>query len=260
MKFLPRKIFLAGLCFLALAVTANAATKGRIMTNGKITMYKNGQAVSSYNDQGPLDENSLIGCDGTCLVKMQGIVLNAVDQTLFALKEQNNSVNLYVEKGKIYFVISDVAHQFVFYTPDGYYLKTNGFIAPAAAGSSVKGFIRVTDEATVIGMETGTMIVMTNDGTQTIKPGQSLVLAMADVPDDGNPAGNEDDDDDDRKGLILFWGGMSNYQQIGTVALGIGAAAGVGYLTFGDGSESSTIAEYPGSPPGGPTPPASPNR
>jgi hypothetical protein len=205
------------------------------MTNGSITLYKNGHAVSTYNDQGPLDENSLIVCNGTCLVKMQGIAMSAVDQTKFAVRERNKSVSLYVEQGKVYFVISDLAHQFAFYTPNGYYLRTEGFIAPAATGNSVKGFIQVTDKATEIGMESGTMIVMSDEGTQAINPGQSIVLAMADVPEDDNPAGG----DTDPRGATL-WDGLSGWQQVGTVALGIGAVAGVGYLTFQSSSDSSS--------------------
>lgn len=253
MSYASKKIFLVGFFSLVLVASSFAATKGRIMTNGKVTMYQNGRAVASYTDQGPLDENSLIGCNGSCMVKMQGIAMNAADQTTFAVKEQGSAVNLYVEKGQIYFVMSDLSHQFNFYTPDGYFVKTEGFIAPASAENSVKGFVRVTDKATEIGMNTGVMIVTTDEGTQTIEPGQSIVLAMADVPPAGGQATN------DPRGGAAFWEGLSDSQRIGVIALGTGTAAGgVAILKSTIWDNSSGAGGRVGPP--GPPPQASPNR
>lgn len=251
------RILLVGMCLLVAAANAQAATTGRIMTSDKATLYKNGQAVSTYTDQGPLDENALIGCEGSCLVKMHGISLHVADQTMFALKDSGDSVNLYLQKGTIHFIISDTARRFAFYTPDGYVVRTEGFIAPAATEQTpVKGFVQVAADKTEIGMESGTMVVRTDDGTTAINPGQSLVLAMADVPDKDGEKGNSP-----RGGIVPVWENMSTFQQVGTVAVGMGAAAGIAYVTFWDTSDGSPGAPGPAGPPPPPPPrQASPNR
>lgn len=191
------------------------------------------------------------------MVKMQGISLRVNDQTMFAVKDSGDTVNLYLEKGKIHFIVTDIAHRFAFYTPDGYVVRTDGFIVPAAAAQNpVKGFIQVAAGATEIGMESGTMVVLTDDGTTAVSPGQSIVLSMADVPDENGREGNSP-----RGGIVPVWGNMSGFQQVGTVAAGMGAAAGVAYLTFWNTSDASPGAPGPPGPP--PQPPrrrASPNR
>jgi hypothetical protein len=250
------KILLLGtLFFSAISATSFAATKGRIMTDGKIMLYKDGLSVTSYTGQGPLDENALMSCEGTCMVKMQGIALSAVDQTRFAVKEQLDSVHLFVEKGKVFFVITDLGHRFSFYSPDGYYIRTSGFVAPASTGGSVKGFVNVSETAMEIGMDDGTMVVQTEEGTQTIQPGQSIRLAIAEVPEEGNPAGGGNPPGNDPGGGAV-WGGFSNAQVAG-IAIGVGTAAGVGYLATQD-SNNTGPGPGPGAGPG-PGTPASPN-
>ena len=65
---------------------------------------------------------------------------------------------------------------------NGYFVESDGFIAPAATGSSVKGYMEVTDKHSEIGMDSGTMLVQTDKGQQTVQPGQSIRVAMAEVP------------------------------------------------------------------------------
>lgn len=222
---------------LVTATLAHSATRGRIMTDGRVQLFKNDRVVSTITGQGPIDENALIVCEGTCLVKMQGISMSGVDQSHFAVKESAGSLDLYIEKGKIYFVVTDMTHQFAFFTPDGYYVKSEGFIAPASTESSVKGSIQVTDTATEIVMDSGSMIVQTEEGTKTIKPGQALVLAMANPPE-------EDEGNDPLGGVvpcgIFEMACKTPIQQIGIVGLGAAATAGVGALTFNNTGSTST--------------------
>ena len=246
---------LTGAIVMALTLVAGAATKGRILTNGKVTLHKNGQVVRSFTEQGPIDENALIACEGTCMVKMKGLSLIAAGKTMFAVKELKQEVNLYIVQGKINFAVSDIAKQFSFYTPDGYFVKTVGFLAPASSDSSVKGFINVTDKVTEIGMDSGTMLVQTKNGSQTINPGQSIQLAMVDVSEGEKKEGN-----DPGGGAIFSWSSLGNGQEAGIIAVGVGLPAGVGALTFSNTSGSSgQDGPPPVSPPPGP-PPASRNR
>lgn len=162
-----------------------AGTKGRIIPDKSVSLEKNG-TVSKFNEQTVIDENALMACDGNCMVKLRGVSLVAVNQSKFAVKENSEMLNLYVEQGRVSFVLADTAQTFAFYTPDHHHIITEGFIAPASANPSIEGFMNVTDKAVEIGMERGSMIVQTAEGSQTINAGQSMMLAQADVP--SNPA------------------------------------------------------------------------
>jgi hypothetical protein len=262
-KFLPAVLIM----LFATITSVHATTKGRIMTNGKVTLIKNGQTVSTYTEQGPLDENALISCDGTCMVKLQGISLSAVDQTKFALKDSADSINLFVDSGKIYFVVTDITQHFAFYSPNSYYVRTEGFIAPASTDSAVKGFIVVKDKTTEIGMDTGSMIIQTSDGTQTVNPGQTIVLAMADVPDDENSteekdSGDESENDAEDKAGGFAWENLSDNPQLTTLVVGVGVVGvGLGAALLWHNTNDADGGEPPPPPPEPPSPPpASRNR
>ncbi len=181
------KTLLTAFIMLLLVSFAHADTKGRIMTNGKVSMYKNGKVVNSFTKQGPIDENAIIACDGNCLVKIKGLSLIAKDKTKFAIKELPGSISLYVETGTLNFAASDTSKQFSFYTPDGL-VQSQGFITPASTDKSVKGFVESNNKGSKIGMDKGSMMVLTANGTQTIGEGQTLLLAQ--VPSGKNDEGN----------------------------------------------------------------------
>lgn len=252
--------FTALILLLSWGTTAQAVTKGRIMTNGKVTLYKNGQGVTTYTDQGALDENALISCDGTCMVKMQGISLSAIDQTRFAIKESADALNLFVGSGKIYFIVTDLTRQFVFYSPTGHHIKTEGFIASANTDSAIKGFVEVKNKATEIGMDTGSMVVQTAEGSQTVNPGQTIVLAMADVPDDQK--GEEEKgakEDDDEKIAGFAWENVTSTSTL--VGIGVVGAVGLGaFLVWDNNNDAETRSAPPPPSLEPPRPPASRNQ
>lgn len=256
------KTLLTAFLILLLVSIAHAATKGRIMTNGTVSLYKNGKVINSFTEQGPLDDSSLIACDGNCLVKIKGVSLIALDQTRFAIKEVENSVNLYIETGKINFAVSDVSKQFSFYTPDGYLVKTEGFITSASTDNSVKGFMQVTDMGTEIGMETGTMILETDEGTKSVGPGQAIVLAQ--LPKE-TVADNRDGKDDKAAAAacpFFSWECKTAAQQLTIIGAGAGAfAAGlIVYLDSQSDDDKTVNINQPAEPAVPPPPTASPNR
>lgn len=221
---------------LLIASAAAAVTKGRIIPEGTVSLQKNG-TVAQYTEQTVLDENALIACDGACMVKMQGISLVALDRTKFAVKESSGMINLYVEQGRVSFVLADPGQTFAFYIPDGRYLQTEGFIVPAATDKSVKGFVNVTDASVEIGMERGSMIVRTEDGSETVDAGQSIILAQADVPSIAAP-GQEKEAKSPKSGFVPVWSSMDRWQQITVIAVGAAAGAWVASETFLDTSSN----------------------
>ena len=105
MHFLRSAVLL--LAILIAASSGIAGTKGRIIPDGSVSLQKNG-TVAKFNEQTVLDENALIACDGNCMVKLQGVSLVALNQSKFAVKESSDLLNLYVEQGRVNFVVSDV--------------------------------------------------------------------------------------------------------------------------------------------------------
>ncbi len=182
MKSLRIATLLIAAAMMAGVSTAGAATEGRIIPTNRVSLEKNGSVIANLTSQAPVDENALIICHGTCMVKLRGVSLVAVDKTEFAVKQIGDFMNIYVKQGKINFIITDTSRQFAFYIPDGSYVKTEGFVVPASTDSAVKGYIDVTDKATSIGMERGGMVVQTINGRQMISQGHAIQLAMAEVP------------------------------------------------------------------------------
>ena len=231
-----------------------AGTKGRIIPDGTVSLQKNG-TVAKFNEQTVLDENALIACDGNCMVKLQGVSLVALNQSKFAVKESSELLNLYVEKGRVNFVVSDASQMFAFYTPDHRFVKTEGFIAPASTDNSVKGFINTTDKAVEIGMERGSMIVQTDEGSQTVNAGQSILLAQADVPSNNStPAPVNEVNAGDG-----WWSSLGTAGQVGIVAVGVGAGAFVISEIVANDDPTTNVAPPPPPEPPGPNP-ASRNR
>lgn len=230
------KTLVTAILITLMATPLYAATKGRIMTNGIVSMYKNGKIIRSFKEEGPIDENALIACKGTCLIKLKGVSLVAVDRTRFAVQDSDGILHLYLESGQINFAIADINRQFAFYTSNGYFVKSEGFIAPAAYDNAVKGYIRTTDRHTEIGMDKGAMIAQTDQGTQTIDSGQAILLAIAEVP-----RAKEDDDDDKAAWApcpFFSWECKTAAQKISIVGTGGMAALGVGLLVYHDQVDS----------------------
>ncbi len=178
MKPYKMSVLLVATAMLASVGMANAAGNGRIIPEGSVTFMKNGEPVAKYNGQAPLDESAMITCDGKCLVKLTGISLVATDKAVFAVRQNDGVVGLYLKSGQVDFSVLDVTSQMAFYTPDGRYVMSEGFIAPASSTSSVEGYMGVDDTAAEIGVRQGSMVLATAEGFQTIDPGYAYKVAF----------------------------------------------------------------------------------
>lgn len=225
MKSLRITTLLIAAVMMAGVTTAGAATEGRIIPTGRVSLEKNGSVIANLTSQAPIDENALIICHGTCMVKLRGVSLVAKDKTEFAVKQIGDIMNIYVKQGKINFIITDTSRQFAFYVPDGRYIRTDGFVVPASTDNAVKGYIDVTGKATSIGMDKGGMVVQTTNGRQMISQGHAIQLAMAEVPASAPAAGAALP----AKGSLA---GVFSHATLGTVVAGVAAAGwSAGLLT-----------------------------
>ncbi len=175
----------AGAALFTMAVTtttAGAATKGRIIPTDTVIFHKDGKVISKFTDQAPINDSVLITCNKACSVRLDGMSLNVAGETTFAIRQDGESMNLYVKEGLATFSVSNVTQQVAFYTPDGRYVKTEGFIAPASTENAVKGYMNVSSTQAQIGINQGGMILETADGIQTIDPGYTYTVDLNELP------------------------------------------------------------------------------
>ncbi|NIA05463.1 MAG: hypothetical protein GWP11_05785, partial [Proteobacteria bacterium] len=111
MKSLRITTLLIAAAMMAGVSIAGAATEGRIIPTNRVSLEKNGSVIANLTSQAPVDENALIICHGTCMVKLRGVSLVAMDKTEFAVKQIGDFMNIYVKQGKVNFIITDTSRQ-----------------------------------------------------------------------------------------------------------------------------------------------------
>jgi len=160
---------------------------------GNFAVYEKGQFIERLTGQNPIPENTLLSCQGKCLIKSQGIALVAQDGTKLAIKNQEERFSIYFQKGLVNFVITKDSRKIAFYTPEGAFTVADALFN-ASSQSSVRGFITVNKKGqTEIGVFQGRMIFTTARGTQVVGANEKIILAVSNVKttedEDLDPAG-----------------------------------------------------------------------
>ncbi len=216
---------------LLLGLTVGTALADGSIAQGDFSVYKGGQLAEKLSGQNPVENGSLLVCDGKCMIKSPGIALVAADQAKLAIKNKPDAFNLILREGTVDFVITDKARKIVFHTPEGIYSVAETFFN---AGDSpvVRGSIMVNSKGqSEISVTEGKMVFITAAGKQTVDANSKLVLAQS----LGGPSA---------------LGGMSS----GTVAAGAAVGvASVGLIDNATKSSSSDAGDSSGD--GGTTPP-----
>ena len=180
--------------FLFSMVSVASAAGGGIL-QGNYSVYKNGKIASNLTGKNPMVEDSLLVCNGKCIINSNGISLVAAQNAIFAVKNQGDQFNLLVKQGKVDFTLLNTSHKIAFFTPDGGYTVGNG-IVKAASDSSLRGFMQVVNGKTEVGLYDGSMVFATAEGTRTVNANEKIILAMAEIPENGGavpePAGKQD--------------------------------------------------------------------
>ena len=170
------------LVFTSTAFSARLPT-GRLIPDGKVSLYKGNQKIGEYRSEAPLPDDTLLSVQGQCGVKLNNIYLVATDKSLFSIRTEPYSRILTLERGTAYFALASNA--LAFQTP-GQMINTNKIILNASSDHGLlKGYISVQDGTTKIGvLEGGSMSLTVNDGNSImVKSGQELLLAQADLFD-----------------------------------------------------------------------------
>lgn len=200
-------------------------TAGGSIGHGDISVYKSGALVSKLSGQNPIEDGSLLVCDGKCMIKSEGISLIAGDNAQVAVTNETDVFKLYVKEGKVDYIITNNVRKIAFYTPQGTYTVAE-VVFNASPQAVVKGSIAVNgDGATEITVTEGRMVFATAEGLKTVDANNKIVLAVD--PGDENE-------------------GFTTTQIVVGVGLGVLAVGGIIYAIDENNNDS------------GDTPPASP--
>jgi len=240
------------LAFSSTAFSAGLST-GRLIPDGKVSLYKGNQKIGEYRSEAPLPNDTLLSVQGQC----DNVYLVATDKSLFSIRTERYSRILTLERGTAYFALA--SNDLAFQTP-GQMINTNKIILNASSDPSLlKGYISVENNTTKIGvLEGGSMSLTVNDGNPImVKSGQELLLAQADLFDiPEEEAATEPGTETATEAATEATAGAETAAATGAVAgvstntlligLGVLAVAGVAVAAGGGGSD------------GGPPSPSSP--
>ncbi len=175
-KNLMRAVALLTICLFTTANVALAA--GASVGIGNFSVYKNGKLVTKLTGQNPVEDGSLLVCDGKCIIKSEGISLIGKNQAAVAVANEDDTFRLFVKQGSVDFVINNNMRKIAFYTPGGTYTVAD-VIFNASSQAVVKGSV-VVDNAgnTEISVSEGRMVFATDEGMKTVDADNKLVLAV----------------------------------------------------------------------------------
>jgi hypothetical protein len=170
---------------LLLAANVQASSVARVITYGKIDVYRNGVLSQVLREDAPLPTGAVLKPEGNCGIRLENILLVAKDGSEFGVHSAGNPVQLALKKGMIHFAVNRSTGQMIFETPAGD-VTTRQFYIHAAAEGTLKGFVEVNEGTTTIGvLEGGAMVVSTPGGEETITAGNQIILAQAGLASQG---------------------------------------------------------------------------
>ena len=210
----------------SVSTTVSFAAQGGSIGQGDFSVMKGDQVVEQLKGQNPVQDSSMLVCDGKCMIKSEGISLVAADQAKFAIKNEADTFRLFLRSGSVDYVITEKARKIAFHTPEGVYSVAD-VIFNAGSDPVVRGTVTVTkDGKTEVSVKEGKLVFATADGMKTVNADEKIVLAIstppAAPPSDGLVLGplfwtgagaaaiatgfiianNNDDDDDDQGGGV----------------------------------------------------------
>ena len=82
-------------------VFSSGLSEGRLIPNGKVSLFKGNQKIGEYHAEAPLPDNTLLSVQGQCVVKLSDAYLVATDQSLFSIRDEiSNAIgNRFLLKG-----------------------------------------------------------------------------------------------------------------------------------------------------------------
>lgn len=174
---MKKKIAVAALSMLLAFSFSTSAFAAGSVAHGDLSVFKSGQLADKLSGQNPVEDGSLMVCDGKCMIKSEGISLVAADQAKFAIQNEDSIFNLYVRGGQLNYVVNDNSRKIAFHTPGGSYSVAE-VVFNAGSSPVVRGSVQVTDTGeTEIAVTEGRLVFATADGMKTVDANHKIVLA-----------------------------------------------------------------------------------
>ena len=174
--------------FLISMVGTSLATSSGVVSEGNISVFSNGKLSRNLSGVNPVDEGSLLVCEGKCMIRSGGVSLLAEDQAELAIANEDQGFNLFVKRGHVEFVISANAQKITFHTPEGVYSVAD-VVFNSSSNPVVRGYMQVDDDGARVAVREGRMIFDTANGVKSVKKNEQIILAMSDL-DKKKVAGN----------------------------------------------------------------------
>ncbi len=231
---------LTAMCLFLMASVASAAGGG--ILQGNYSIYKDGKIAANLTGKNPMIEDSLLVCNGKCVINSHGISLVAAQNAIFAVRDQGNQFNLLVKQGKVDFALLNPSRKIGFYTPDGGYTVGKG-IVKTSVDSSLRGFMQVENGKTEVGLYDGSMVFTTAEGIKTVNANEKIILAMAEIPGNGGAASEpvaKEKGNDKKKGAD--WWSQNKVPVVASAVVLGGTAIGLGLAFSGDDNDHHKTA------------------
>ncbi|MBS0014365.1 MAG: hypothetical protein KFF46_10380 [Desulfobacterales bacterium] len=198
-------------------VLAGDIQNSKLLPAERVTVFEDGKKIASYTKEMPVPEGLELRTEGKSAIKLDDISLVAEDQSRFSIDYRNNARVIDVKQGTVYFGASDATGTLVFLTPKGGAMSDQILLNASSDSRMLEGYVKVTEESSEVGvLQGGSMKLVTRDDQRMIKPGQSLMLAQADIGT--NPAAAQGTSS--RRGLAAWWSSLSGAGKIGSVVAG----------------------------------------
>jgi hypothetical protein len=163
-----------------LAGATPAFSGSRIMPTGSVKVYKGKKLVQVLKQESAFPDGALLTTEGKCGVRSEGFYLVADDGCTFSIMDRLDRKYLRVDKGSIYFAITQMTGNLAFITPAGVISTQQILFNADTSGGILKGYLDVSGSQVQLGvLEGGSMVVKTSIGEKEILSGKQITLSMA---------------------------------------------------------------------------------
>ncbi len=219
--------------FLLTTLGTSFAAPGGAVSEGNLSVFKNGKLSRNLSGINPVEEGSLLVCEGKCMIKSGGVSILAEDQAELAIANHDQTLNLFVRRGHVEFIISSSAKKIIFHTPEGAYSVAD-VIFNASSDPVVRGYMQVDDSGARVAVREGRMIFATADGAKSVKADEQIILAMSDVEKKAAANPVQVDAEKKKKKKPAGWWTGSSSQIAGGVVIATAVVGGTVYLVTRD--------------------------
>lgn len=215
---------------------ATASSFTRVIPEGSVTFLENGEESGSVKSEVPLPDGLFMVCEGQCLVHSQGFQVLGQNQTVFAISDAGKTLDLSINQGRVDFAIRPNGRLMTIKTPHDLIQMKEAFFP--ASTNLIRGYVVVNNNGTEMGMNEGSLRVVTQRGQQLIQQGYSIQLAQV-LPEEQK----DEEEDTEKAGAILLdesAAGVAAAAREGAEGLG---AAKLGLIAAGLGAAGVIVYE-----------------